>query len=1502
MQQEASHTTARQEWNFVPTERHPESTAKEQTKAALFHLMHQLLTCNFQQVELARQIRIISYYEETHKSFHTRLEESEKDDVPHRHMASSSTDPSVRELGEQTDHLVALIENLNNFQWSATIGQRMAAVQADLRQLQQQPTGTCNSMTPRQYKMSKFSIEKFDDYNTADPMTWWQGFTNELAIHLVPPESKVSALYICSTAASQVWLNHLAQTEGVEVAALYTKLTWEAVTEKWRKRFIVDDAQGKGANRIFTMHQGSQPTREWLTEWQKNVTISNLNIPFVHLCREFFQRSIDGLSTTLGEHNLYTDFDQIVDKAREVIQSNRWGQDDDQVLTHESSEGDGVNALPPRRNKKKKKAKSMSTTQRRRPPMTKLEKLSSAGSEATPLPSPPDMVTLLATSSTPREHAYVASLQESYEDYAVQLVPPLDQPLHVQESYACATSSPSPTEPPSSPTLLGDSSVWSRLENLDRLTSEDFQWMPLPPFGYLSKPHCNALMVELRNYLHVAIPTLVMEYGAAVVDVREYIAKIDREYAMQRHYRVVDGYLLLHSQGKDLLCVPHDCRLRTCLLDEYHDSRLAAHFGVNCTIARLRQRFRWSDLITDVTQYCDSCEVCQRSKPLNRNPYGELRPLPIPREPDLSMAMDVTGPFPPDRFGHDGILTVADRLSKYARFLPSKYYATAPELARLLHTGWICGHDIPEYIVSDHDILDFPHEGLQHRDETEFGSASTKGRASGGGTSNRPNDAPSLIRLHQKDRVDCLPDIEFAYNTSLHPAIGVTPLELHHGGRKGRIFANLTFPRTVDINAACSPASDRKYRDLLAKACTNMQKAQVRMQQQANRRCVPCPIRAGNLVWVSTEEFALEQDVSLKLLPKWFGPWTVTSTVGDEPDGPSFVIEIPSHLTIHPIFHASKLAAYTPAKRDNFLGRRSQDPPMDGHQEVERIIMHHKHDNKPMQYKVTLKWCDCDDTRWISRAALQASAPLIYAEYEKQRLTTGAAKPAPPTRTRSLPPTDSFTLAELHSIQKSHWGLVLLIQEDRKPVSLSIFDHENWGLPAAAPTKVMKMAATIARVGITVTDDVLGEAVMACDMIEEEGGDVFGTVRSRARNEVGTFGQAADNDVDAIMPAVGLGEAAHEVHGDGLPTDRGNNGVVSADGEVLPVELRAPNYEGVNHGEDFLVVGGVIHLRGKELLACEGDGVFAGWTLGVSGRVLDGGGLGGVAGEMLGQYGSNGEVGGVSGDIEMASGVGDLEDRGRGDGLLDGDNVAEVFDARSSKRTFVELGVEFLLSEDREDLANMLEVGLEGGAKDEDVIKIHDDIDFEEVSEDVIHGGLECGGGIGVKVRGGELVRGGGGRGVLRGDVVEEVRAGRGRPANDGEPMDDGDAVKGEGLLEFGEKEEDILMGLAREGVVVLGEEGSGATMVEVVVDEGGGVHVDGVGVEVEAEACPEEGVEEGGVAVVTTVTAGQFPSSMVTRSKMAAMVVLIVAREDLRAVNVWRIVASSKVVVVEVG
>ncbi|GBG68556.1 hypothetical protein CBR_g3100 [Chara braunii] len=145
MQQEAAHTAALQAWN-VDKAGMAELTAEEQDKSALANMMHQvILTCNWQQVELARQAHTIAEYEETLKNLHARLDVLEKDDAPHRHTASSSIDPSICELEERMDRLVALVGNLNSFRQPVTISQQIVALQADLRQLQQQPTGTCNS-------------------------------------------------------------------------------------------------------------------------------------------------------------------------------------------------------------------------------------------------------------------------------------------------------------------------------------------------------------------------------------------------------------------------------------------------------------------------------------------------------------------------------------------------------------------------------------------------------------------------------------------------------------------------------------------------------------------------------------------------------------------------------------------------------------------------------------------------------------------------------------------------------------------------------------------------------------------------------------------------------------------------------------------------------------------------------------------------------------------------------------------------------------------------------------------------------------------------------------------------------------------------------------------------------------------------------------------------------------------------------------------------------------
>ncbi|GBG73298.1 hypothetical protein CBR_g13017 [Chara braunii] len=348
------------------------------------------------------------------------------------------------------------------------------------------------------------------------------------------------------------------------------------------------------------MSQGNTATRDWLTEWQKIAAVPNLELAFTHLRREFYNRSCAALSQALGDRKQFSTFAEIIDKAREIIKTNRsaaheksiWqptyvekvrtgprqqhfaavqsDSGDNPAATRASSDGDQVAAVQLRSNNKSRnngKAKSASQAGNGQPVQVpwvkfglteaeyKLGKLSSAEGEATPPSTLPDSAALLAASCTSGENVNVASSRYTYEDNAVHLVPPLDQPLHVQQSTACTVSSPSATGSASSPpSIVGDSSSWSRLEVLDPLTFTDFQWMPVPPTGRLPKPHCNVLMAQLRDYLHTAGPAPLMDVGVEVVDLHAYIAKIDREFKTQRYDDIDARLLYVHIQIGEATC------------------------------------------------------------------------------------------------------------------------------------------------------------------------------------------------------------------------------------------------------------------------------------------------------------------------------------------------------------------------------------------------------------------------------------------------------------------------------------------------------------------------------------------------------------------------------------------------------------------------------------------------------------------------------------------------------------------------------------------------------------------------------------------------------------------------------------------------------------------------------------------------------------------------------------------------------------------------------------
>ncbi|GBG83046.1 hypothetical protein CBR_g36664 [Chara braunii] len=502
-------------WHFEPSEHHEDATPEEQHKEFLAKLVTRLVyTCNHLQSELANLRRAVQNHKDLHEDA-TRALDSRVQDLeqvaPRPDAGESSSAPSTRQLEEQVDHVITMLGDISTFAAPVTISKQLDTLKTEVQQLHQLPNKDGNT-SAQHYKMPTFRIEKFDDYTHEDPVPWWEGFTTQLRILFIPEHSYIGALFLNSKGGCQIWLSHLANIHGVQVAYLQEKISWEELTRLCRKRFIVDDAPALAINRLFAMTQGNTSTRDWPTESQKIAATPDLELPFSHLRREFYNRSCAALSLALGDREQYTTFAVIVDKARDIIKTNR-------AAAHENQAQD----LPMPRSRQGGCSASH-----------QLGKLSCAGGEATPSLTPPDSDALLAASYTSREDANVASPRFTGEDYGVHLVPPLDQPLHVQQSTAYTVSPPSATDSAASPpSIVEDSTSWSRLEEIDQLPFADFQWMPLPPSGRLPKSHRNMLMAQLRDNLHTAIPAPLMDAKVEVVDLHDYVAKIDQEFKTQ---------------------------------------------------------------------------------------------------------------------------------------------------------------------------------------------------------------------------------------------------------------------------------------------------------------------------------------------------------------------------------------------------------------------------------------------------------------------------------------------------------------------------------------------------------------------------------------------------------------------------------------------------------------------------------------------------------------------------------------------------------------------------------------------------------------------------------------------------------------------------------------------------------------------------------------------------------------------------------------------------------
>ncbi|KAG1968655.1 retrotransposable element [Pimephales promelas] len=319
--------------------------------------------------------------------------------------------------------------------------------------------------------------------------------------------------------------------------------------------------------------------------------------------------------------------------------------------------------------------------------------------------------------------------------------------------------------------------------------------------------------------------------------------------------------------------------LRSSVIQWGHCSNVACHPGVNRTMFLVKQRFWWPLMARDVRSFVLACSVCATGKTSNRPPDGLLQPLPVPSRPWSHIALDFITALPPSQ-GHTVVLTVVDRFSKAAHFIPLPKLPSAKETAVTVIDHVFRIHGLPTDVVSDRGpqfISKFWKEFCKLLGATV--SLSSGFHPQSNGQTERANQdlertLRCLVSKNPSSWSQRLSMVEYAHNTLPVSATGLSPFECSVGYQPP-IFPSLESEVAVPSAHAFVQRCHRTW----TRARETLLQAGVRTKAKADRHRRKPPVYVvGSKVWLSTKDIPL-RSVSNKLAPKFIGPFAVTKII-----------------------------------------------------------------------------------------------------------------------------------------------------------------------------------------------------------------------------------------------------------------------------------------------------------------------------------------------------------------------------------------------------------------------------------------------------------------------------------------------------------------------------------------------------------------------------------------------------------------------------------------------
>lgn len=333
-------------------------------------------------------------------------------------------------------------------------------------------------------------------------------------------------------------------------------------------------------------------------------------------------------------------------------------------------------------------------------------------------------------------------------------------------------------------------------------------------------------------------------------------------------------------RGSSKLLVIPDSMKEEILLCCHDDPLSGGHLGFAKTFGKIKTRYFWPNMYSEIENYVKSCTNCQHRKNVPKAPAGLLQPIKV-GTPFEKLGIDILGPFPKTKLGNTVIVTAMCYATKWAiaKALPA---GSAKHVADFLLEEVICKHGCFAQIISDRGKC-FTSKLVTElvKGIGSYPTTTTAYHPKCNGLVEHYNGTLATmlsmyVSTNQKDWDTFVPLVTFAYNTAPQETTKETPFFLIYG-RSARLPIDIALGvNSTEENVQETLEKLSKTRKEVLKQIESEQLRQ-KNKYDVGRRHVEYKVGEKVMVYTPIRKVGKSE----KLLHRWFGPYEIVEKISD---------------------------------------------------------------------------------------------------------------------------------------------------------------------------------------------------------------------------------------------------------------------------------------------------------------------------------------------------------------------------------------------------------------------------------------------------------------------------------------------------------------------------------------------------------------------------------------------------------------------------------------------